>query len=87
MMQRHSFLVITAATALSLSSAAFAQGTKLWTVDRYDTMERGTADGVQIRNDGRIEAGPGSSLLYDSAKSYAWSITTDSAGNAYLCLG
>lgn len=75
------------AAALSFSTAAFAQGTKLWTVDRYDSMERGTADGVQIRNDGRIEAGPGSSLLYDSAKSYAWSMATDPAGIAYLGLG
>jgi sugar lactone lactonase YvrE len=86
MMQRQSFLVL-AAAALSLSSAVFAQGTKLWTVDRYDTMERGSADGIQIRNDGRIEAGPGSSLLFDSTKSYAWAMATDSAGTAYLGLG
>ena len=33
---------------------AGAQGTKLWTQSRYDEMERGTADGVAIRNDGRL---------------------------------
>ena len=41
-----------------------AQGTKLWSVDRYDEMERGTAEGVAIRSDGRLEAGPATSLLY-----------------------
>lgn len=84
-MQRQSVLVLTA--TIALSCAALAQGTKLWTVDRYDTMERGTADGVQIRNDGRLEPGPATSLLYDSAKSYAWSIATDATGNAYVGLG
>ncbi|MDE1175516.1 MAG: hypothetical protein PW789_02810 [Edaphobacter sp.] len=72
---------------MTLSSAVLAQGTKLWTVDRYDTMERGSADGVAIRNDGRLEAGPAVSQVYDSAKSYAWSLASDAAGNAYVGLG
>src|SRR5271156_1372406 len=47
-----------------LSGLASAQGTKLWTVGRYDEMEKGTAEGVAIRSDGRLEAGPATSLLY-----------------------
>ncbi len=70
-----------------LAGAMWAQGTKLWTVDRYDTMERGNAAGVAIRNDGRLEAGPATSMLYDSGKSYAWSLVSDRSGNAYLGLG
>lgn len=85
MMQRQ--LILFLAAGVTLSGAALAQGTKLWTVDRYDTMERGTATGIQIRSDGRIEAGPATSLIYDSTKSYAWSLAADPAGNAYLGLG
>ena len=64
-----------------------AQGTKLWTVTRYDEMERGTTDGVAIRSDGRIEAGPATSLLYQTGGNYVWSVAADAAGNAYVGMG
>jgi hypothetical protein len=66
---------------------AAAQGTKLWTVSRYDEMERGTADGVAVRSDGRLEAGPATSLLYTTGGNYVWSVAADAAGNAYAALG
>jgi hypothetical protein len=78
--------VLVAGCAL-LPGLANAQGTKLWSVDRYDEMEKGTAEGVAIRSDGRLEAGPANSLLFATGKSYVWSIATDAAGNAYLGLG
>jgi hypothetical protein len=70
-----------------LSCMAAAQGTKLWTVTRYDEMERGTTDGVAIRSDGRIEAGPATSLLYTTGGNYVWSVAADAAGNAYVGMG
>ena len=70
-----------------LPGLANAQGTKLWSVGRYDEMEKGSTEGVAIRNDGRLEAGPATSLLYATGKSYVWSITSDAAGNGYLGLG
>jgi hypothetical protein len=85
MMQRN--LILSLVTAASFTSILQAQGTKLWTVDRYDQMERGTANGVAVRNDGRLEPGPSTSLVYDTTKSYAWSLASDAAGNAYLGLG
>ncbi len=60
-----------------LSGAMLAQGTKLWTVDRYDVMERGSVDGVAIRSDGRLESGPAKSMVYDTGKSYVWSLASD----------
>ena len=84
-MQR--YLVLGCVAPVLLAGAMRAQGTKLWTVDRYDSMERGTVDGVAIRNDGRLEAGPAKSMLYDSGKSYVWSLASDRAGNGYLGLG
>jgi hypothetical protein len=85
MMQRR--LILGLAAVVSLSGIAQAQGTKLWTVDHYDSMERGTVDGVAIRNDGKLEIGPATSLLYDTGKSYVWSLASDAAGNAYIGLG
>jgi hypothetical protein len=73
--------------AALLPSFASAQGTKLWSVDRYDGMEKGSTDGVAIRSDGRLEAGPATSLLYATGKSYAWSVAADAAGDSYLGLG
>ncbi|WP_353071500.1 hypothetical protein [Tunturiibacter gelidiferens] len=70
-----------------LSGWASAQGTKLWSVERYDEMEKGNAEGVSIRSDGRLEAGPASSLVYESGKSYAWALASDAAGNGYVGLG
>jgi sugar lactone lactonase YvrE len=66
---------------------AFAQGTKLWTQSRYDEMERGTAEGVAIRSDGRLEVAPANSLLYATSGSYVWSIAADAAGDAFLGRG
>src|ERR1700734_333275 len=64
-----------------------AQGTKLWSVGRYDEMEKGSTDGVAIRSDGRLEAGPATSLLYETGKSYVWSIASGGAGISYVGLG
>jgi outer membrane protein assembly factor BamB len=64
-----------------------AQGTKVWTISRYDEMERGTTDGVAIRSDGALEPGPATSLLYQSGGNYIWSIASDAAGNTYAGMG
>ncbi|WP_353069029.1 hypothetical protein RBB75_19345 [Tunturibacter empetritectus] len=70
-----------------LSGWASAQGTKLWSVERYDEMEKGNAEGMAIRSDGRLEAGPATSLMYETGKSYAWALANDGAGNGYVGLG
>jgi len=70
-----------------LPGLASAQGTKLWNVERYDEMEKGSTEGVAIRSDGRLEAGPSSSLLYETGKSYVWSMVSDAAGSSYVGLG
>jgi sugar lactone lactonase YvrE len=86
-MMRRVLVMGLAAVALLLPGIASAQGTKLWTVDRYDEMEKGTSEGVAIRSDGRLEAGPASSLVYATGKSYVWSLGSDAAGDGYLGLG
>jgi hypothetical protein len=80
-------VTVLAAGSSLLPGLASAQGTKLWSVGRYDEMEKGSTEGVAIRSDGRLEAGPASSLLYATGKSYVWSMASDAAGNGYLGLG
>ena len=69
------------------AGAAAAQGTKQWTVDRFEDLERGTPAGVAIRSDGRIEAGPESTPVYAASGSYVWSLAEDAQGLAYVGLG
>src|SRR5580704_17292272 len=78
--------LVMAGTGL-LPNVVSAQGTKLWTVERYNEMERGSADGVAIRSDGRLEAGLATSLLFATGKGYIWSLASDAAGNGYVGLG
>src|SRR5947209_7301747 len=87
MMIRRVFAIGLLAGASLLRKMGNAQGTKLWSVGRYDEMEKGSADGVAIRNDGRLEPGPASWLLYATGKSYVWSLAADGAGNGYVGLG
>jgi len=81
------FLLLVVVSGLIPCGAVVAQGTKLWTVSRYEEMERGTTEGVAIRSDGRIEAGPATSLLYQTGGNYVWSVAADAAGNAYVGMG
>ncbi len=75
------------AVMVGLAPLGIAQGTKLWTVDRYDDLAKGTSEGVAIRSDGRLEAGPATSLLATTGGSYTWSLAADAEGNGYAGLG
>lgn len=82
-------MAVILATATLFSAPLFvqSQGTKLWTQSRYDEFEKGTPEGVAIRNDGRLEVAPAKKLLYTTGGSYVWSIASDAAGNAFLGRG
>ncbi|MDE3104406.1 MAG: hypothetical protein KGK08_04445 [Acidobacteriota bacterium] len=72
---------------LALAQETQLQETKLWTVDRYDDLERGTLQNVAISSDGQLLAGPRTDLLYLSGGSYVWSVASDGKGAAYVGLG
>ncbi len=84
---RRVFVIGLLAVASLLSGLANAQGTKLWSIGRYDEMEKGEAEGVAIRSDGRLEPGPATSMVYETGKSYVWSLASDSLGDGYVGLG
>ena len=73
---------------LVCASGLTAQTTKQWTVDRFDELERGTAQGVAIRSDGRLEAGPAVAPLATLDRAYVWSVASDPTGAiAYAGVG
>ncbi len=66
---------------------ASAQGTRLWTQQRFEEFEKGTPKGVAIRSDGMLEPGPENRQVAVTPSTYVWSIAADSAGNAYAATG
>ncbi|OLB87250.1 MAG: hypothetical protein AUI12_07225 [Acidobacteria bacterium 13_2_20CM_2_57_6] len=53
----------------------------------YDEFLKGTAHGVAVRSDGRLELAPKFSLLADADASYLWSIRIDPKGTLYAAGG
>jgi WD40 repeat protein len=66
---------------------AHAQGTKLWLQSEFEELEKGTPNGVAIRSDGELIAGPSSTLVTKTPSTYVWSITADKEGDAYVGTG
>ncbi len=59
---------------LVAAAAAQAQGTRQWTVSRYDEFERGTPTNVAVRNDGRLEPAPALRTIASTSATFLWSI-------------
>ena len=72
---------------LVCASLAVAQGTRLWKESTYDEFERGTAKGVAIGSDGKLELAPAFKMLYTSPSTFIWSIAADKEGVVYAATG
>ncbi len=69
------------------ASFAAAQGTRLWKESSYEDFERGTARGVAISSNGKLELAPAFKVLYTSPSTFIWSITSDKDGVIYAATG
>lgn len=69
------------------ANLAVAQGTRLWDESSFDDFERGTAKGVAISSNGKLELAPGFKVLYTSPSTFIWSITADREGAVYAATG
>jgi WD40 repeat protein len=87
MMRRAAFLFANLTLLCLITSIAAAQGTRLWTQQRFEELEKGTPKGVAIRSDGMLEPGPESRQIAVTPSTYVWSIAADNAGNAYAGTG
>ncbi len=64
-----------------------AEHTRRWRQSSYDEFLKGTAHGVAVRSDGRLELAPKFTLLADADASYLWSLRVDPKGALYAAGG
>lgn len=86
-MMRRSLSPLTVGFIVVSCGLANAQGTRLWTQSQFEQLEKGTPNGVAIRSDGELVAGPSSTLVTKTPSTYVWSIAADKDGNAYVGTG
>ncbi|HXJ04844.1 MAG TPA: hypothetical protein VNH65_07085 [Candidatus Acidoferrum sp.] len=70
-----------------LPSPLHAEHTRRWLQTTYEEFLKGTAHGVAVRSDGRLELAPKFTLLADADASYLWSLRLDPKGALYAAGG
>ena len=68
-------------------SLLHAEHTRRWLQTTYEEFLKGTAHGVAVRSDGRLELAPKFTLLADADASYLWSLRLDPNGVLYSAGG
>jgi WD40 repeat protein len=66
---------------------SYAEHTRRWRQSTYDEFLKGSAHGVAVRSDGRLELAPKFTLLADADASYLWSVRLDPKGTLYAAGG
>jgi hypothetical protein len=64
-----------------------ADHVRRWRQSTYEEFLKGTAHGVAVRSDGRLELAPKFTLLADADASYLWSVRLDPKGTLYAAGG
>ena len=80
-------ILATLLIAVACAFAAHAEHTRRWRVNTYEEFLKGTAHGVAVRSDGRLELAPKFSLLADADASYLWSLRSGPKGVLYAAGG
>ena len=85
--QPSSRILVALLVAIACAFAARAEHTRRWRINTYEEFLKGTAHGVAVRSDGRMELAPKLSLLADADASYLWSLRSDPKGVLYAAGG
>jgi outer membrane protein assembly factor BamB len=85
--RRLSCIVLLSLPLYFLSSSLYAEHTRRWLQNTYEEFLKGTAHGVAVRSDGRLELAPKFTLLSDADASYLWSLRVDPKGALYAAGG
>ncbi len=85
---RRSF-ILSIALALTIAFVAElrAEHTRRWRQTSYEEFLRGSAHGIAVRSDGRLELAPRFRPLADADASYLWSVRVDPKGVLYAAGG
>jgi len=86
---RHLLRIFSFSLLLCLLSSLplLSEHTRRWRQSTYDEFLKGTAHGVAVRSDGRLELAPKFTLLADADASYLWSVRLDTKGTLYAAGG
>jgi hypothetical protein len=81
------FLFILCFLYLLCIPPSFGEHTRRCRQSSYEDFLKGTAHGVAVRSDGRLELAPKFTLLADADASYLWSVRVDAKGTLYAAGG
>jgi hypothetical protein len=81
------FLVCALAIGLLATVSTFAEHTRTWRQSEFSEFERGTANGVAIRSDGKLMPAPKFTSFSDPNLAYLWALRMDSKGRLYAAGG
>src|ERR1700716_1293778 len=70
-----------------LSVPLHGEHTRRWRQSTYEEFLKGTAHGVAVRSDGRLELAPKFTLLADADASYLWALRVDTKGTLFAAGG
>jgi DNA-binding beta-propeller fold protein YncE len=74
-------------SALSLSTALLAEGTRTWEQSKFEDLTKGTAKGAALGSTGGLELAPAFRALATTPSTYIWAIASDTEGNIYAAAG
>ena len=78
---------IAAACVLAIATTAGAEHTRYWRQSTYEEFQKGTAKGVAVRSDGKLELAPKFTPLADADASYLMALRLDPKGTVYAAGG
>jgi len=85
--RKNVWAVLAAAMLLSGAVALRAEQTHRWRQSTHEEFLKGTASGIAVRSDGRLEAAPRFLLLADADTSYLLALRLDAKGTVYAAGG
>lgn len=68
---------------LAAPALAVAETTQRWEQESFADFEKGKAENVSIRSNGKLELGPKVEELFETPAAYIWALATDSKGNVF----
>jgi outer membrane protein assembly factor BamB len=80
-------LVCPLAAGLLIPVPAQAEHTRFWRQSDYSQFEKGTAQGVALRSDGKLMPAPHFAQFSDPNLAYLWALRVDSKGRIYAAGG
>lgn len=86
-MNRRTILACLLAVAVGLPTAARAEHTRYWRQTDFADFEKGTANGVAVRSDGKLAPAPKFDSFADPNLAYIWALRLDSHNRLYAAGG